>query len=196
MLSRISAGFCAQLSAGGVTGVLPGCRGPMGGWESHSQTLIAKDQLRPGELCYDHLTLGADMDGRGTVSIFILDFPSSLHNTFYSGKKWLKPIPPSFLFFPAPTTWRFDSPHSLAPTSPLSGSGQEGSFLRDLGNVFKYFRDWAVILRSAQMFSPTLLLKLPTMISASSHSCVLCTFNDFKATTDVNVSCLIIPVCT
>ena len=88
MLSRISAGFCAQLSAGGVTGVLPGCRGPMGGWESHSQTLIAQDQLRPGELCYDHFTRGADIDGRGTtMPIFILDFPLSLHNTFFSGKQ-------------------------------------------------------------------------------------------------------------
>lgn len=92
-------------------------------------------------------------------------------------------------------TGLFDSPQGLAPTSPLSGSEQEGSFLRDLGNMFDYFRDWAVIMKSAQMFSPRLLLMLPTMISTPSRSCVLCTFNDFKAITDVNASCLISPVC-
>lgn len=175
----------------GVTGFLPGCRGPMAGWESHGQT------LQPGELCYDHFILGAGMDGPGTVPIFILDSPLSLHNTFFSGQKWLKPVPPSFLFLPARdalywTLWF--SPRS-SPNFSLSGSEQEGSFLRDLGNMFDYFRDWAVIMRSSQMFSPRLLLMLPTMISTSSHSCVLCTFNDFKAITEVNVSCLISPVC-
>lgn len=59
----------------------------MAGWESHGQTLIAQDKLQPGELCYDHFILGAGMDGPGTVPIFILDSPLSLHNTFFSGQK-------------------------------------------------------------------------------------------------------------
>lgn len=93
--SRIPGGLCAQLSAGGITGFLPGCRGPMAGWISHVQTLILQDQLCSGEHPYDCFPLGAIMGGLGTVPVFIPYFPLSLHSSFSPGQKWSNDLPPS-----------------------------------------------------------------------------------------------------